>query len=210
MSFCTITPTRGGERKEFFQFCVQQLTKLTGGKNNYLMNEHPKSNEVDLVPRVQEGIELAKRDGFTHAFIFEDDDAYHTDYLKTNLDFDFFGYSDSTYYNLKNRTYGKFIHPRRSSLFTTAFKISALDKFRWPPVNTVFLDMKIWEYANRGRFKIKLLKDNPCLGIKHGLGKVGGNGHRLTMKNRDNDLTFLKSRVDPEAYEFYTKLMLTL
>lgn len=210
MSFCTITPSRGGERKEFFQFCVQQLTKLTGGKNNYLMNEHPKSNEVDLVPRIREGIEFAKKDGFTHVFIFEDDDAYHPDYLNTNLDFDFFGYSDSTYYNLRNKTYATFKHPNRSSLFTTAFKISALDHFPWPGDSTVFLDMKIWQWATRKRFNIKLLKDNPCLGIKHSVGKCGGKGHRMTMKNKDNDLSFLKSRVDEESFEFYTKLMLTL
>lgn len=214
MSFCTITPSRGGERKEFFEFCVQQLVKLTGGKNNYLMNEHPTGNEVDLVPRIRQGIALAKQDGFTHVYIVEDDDNYKSEYFQSDLNFDFFGYSDTTYYHLKNRTYQKFTHPKRSSLFTTAFRISALDKFKWDKLKLkdkhVFLDIEFWKFATQNRFKVRLLKDNPCLGVKHNLGLCGGKAHKWTMKNKDHDLSFLKSRVDSDAYEFYTKLMLTL
>lgn len=210
MSFCTITPSRGGERKEFFEFCVKQLVRLTGGKNNYLMNDHPINNEVDLVPRIRQGIASAKEDGFTHVFIVEDDDSYKVEYFQNDLNFDFFGYSDSTYYHLKNKSYQKFSHPKRSSLFTTAFKISALDKFKWPANNHVFLDISLWEFATKNRFKVRLLKENPCLGIKHGIGLTGGKGHRMNFRNKDNDLKFLRSRTDEESFEFYTDLMRTL
>lgn len=211
MTWATITPSRGGERPEFFQFCVKQLTELTGGQRNYLMNERPTSNEPDLVPRVRKGIELAKKDGFTHVYLFEDDDSYNASYFQNYLDFDFFGYSDTTYYSLRNKTYATFKHPGRSSLFTTAFKISALDDFDWPPDNYVFLDLKIWAHAaKKKKAKIRLLKNNPCLGIKHGQGLVGGKGHRMIMKNKDNDLKFLRSRVNDETFEFYTKMMLIL
>lgn len=212
MSYCTITPTRPGERKPLFEHCIWQLNRMNGGppNNAYIMNDPPRSGEVDLVPRIKQGVELAKRDGFTHIFIAEDDDFYTIDYLKRPLDFDFFGYSDTTYYHLRNRTYANFIHPRRSSLFTTAFKISALDRFVWPADNTVFLDVEIWKFAMRGRFKVKLLKGNPCLGLKHGVGLTGGKGHRMTFKNKDPELKFLKSRVDPESFQFYKDLMLKL
>jgi hypothetical protein len=178
--------------------------------NAYIMNDPPKSSEPDLVPRIKQGIELAKKDGFTHCYIIEDDDFYNVGHLNRALDFDFFGYTDSTYYNLRNRTYATFKHPGRSSLFTTAFKISALDGFDWPSDNKVFLDIALWNFARKTKKKIKLLKNNPCLGIKHNMGLVGGKGHRMNMRNKDNDLRFLKSRVSEESFEFYKTLMLTL
>lgn len=212
MSFATITPHRGGERNEFFEFCIQQLTDLTGGKNCYLMNERPTTNEPDLVPRIKKGIELAKRDGFKSVYIFEDDDAYCKNYFKILDigDYDFIGCQSTTYYNLRNRTYATFTHPGRSSLFTTAFKIEALDKFVWPPDNKVFLDISLWKYAKEKKKKVKLYKENPCLGIKHGTGKCGGKGHRMKLRHHDPDLKFLRSRVSDTAFEFYTKLMMNL
>lgn len=178
--------------------------------NAYIMNDPPKNDAVDLVPRIRQGIELAKKDGFTHVYCIESDDFYACDYLARPLDFDFFGYSDTYYYNLRNRTYAKYLHPNRSSLFCTAFKISALEKFKWPPDDTIFLDLEIWKHASRGRFKVKLLKNNPNLGIKHGLDLCAGKGHKFNMRNKDEDLSFLKIRVDGEAFEFYKDLMLKL
>lgn len=214
MNYCTITASRGGERKEFFEFCLKQLNKLNGGPptNAYLMNERPTSNEVDLIPRIKKGIELAKRDGFEYCYVIEDDDYMVPDYFQrmTTEDYDFIGYQDTVYYHLKSKTYGTFKHPHRSSLFTTAFKISALDGYVWPPDNYIFLDVNLWKWANEKKKKIKLLKNNPCLGIKHGVGKTGGKGHRMTFVNKDKNLSFLRSRVNEEAFEFYTKLMLTL
>lgn len=210
MDYCTITPSRGGDRPKFFQFCVRQLTKFTGGQKNYIMNDRPISEAKDLIPRVKKGIELAKRDGFTHVFIVEDDDFYCKEYFEQALDFDFFGYEDTTYYNLRNRTYGVVKHPGRSSLFTTAFKIEALDGFVWPADTNVFLDIALWDFARKTKKKVKLLKNNPCLGIKHNIGVVGGKGHRMKLRNTDYDLRYLRSRVDEEAFEFYRTLMLTL
>jgi hypothetical protein len=211
MSLCTITPDRG-DRPQFFERCIHQLKMMNDGcpQNAYLMNEKPKSEEVDLIPRIREGIKLAKRDGFTHVYIIESDDAYPVDYLKRPLDFDFFGFNETIYYHLRNRTWQKHIHLNRSSLFCTAFKISALDKFKWPKDNATFLDIELWKFASRGRFKVKLQRGNPCLGIKHGIGKVGGKAHGWKMRHEDNDLSFLKSRLDEEAFEFYKTLMLTL
>jgi hypothetical protein len=213
MTYATITPSRGGERKPLFEFCIQQLKKMNNGEsptNAYIMNDPPKNGEADLIPRIRQGIELAKRDGFTHVYITEDDDFYCADYLQRPLDFDFFGYSNTLYYNLRNRTYQNFTHPKRSSLFTTAFRISALQKFKWPLDNTVFLDLAIWKFATQNRFKVNLLRNNPCTGIKHQIGKCGGNGHKKTFRNVDSDLCFLRSRVDESAFEFYKDLMLTL
>jgi len=214
MNYCTITPSRG-DRPGLLQFCVKQLQKINGVEhvmNAYIINEKPKSAEVDIVPRVRQGIEMAKRDGFEFVFIIEDDDFYPDNYFSLYGDLsglDFVGYSDTVYYNLKTGTYETLNHPGRSSLFCTGFRISALDRFNWPNDNEKFLDVKLWDYCMRYSKNDKLLKGNPCLGIKaHGQGKVAGKGHVIPLKQRDNDdLSFLKSRVDEESFQFYKQLM---
>jgi hypothetical protein len=213
MSYCTITPDRG-DRPQFFEYCIQQLKELNGTypMNAYLMNDKPTSNDFDLVPRVRKGVELAKRDGFKSVYCIESDDYYPKDYFNVlNIgNYDFVGFNSTTYYNLRNRTYATFTHPGRSSLFTTAFKIEALDKFVWPPDNKVFLDISLWRYAKEKKKKVKLYKENPCLGVKHSVGLCGGKGHRMKLRHHDPDLKFLRSRVNDAAFEFYTKMMLTL
>lgn len=177
--------------------------------NAYLMNDKPISEEVDLVPRIRKGVELAKRDGFEWCFIVENDDYYPEDYfglLGDLSDVDFVGFSETTYYNLRNQTYETMQHPGRSSLFCTGFRISALDRFNWPKDTTTFLDIRLWEYATRF-CRFRLIDKNRCLGIKHGVGKSGGKAHRNQLKNTDCNLEFLGYSVDEEAFEFYGELM---
>lgn len=208
MTFATLTPTRG-DRKELFQFCRGQLDRQTlQPQKRYYIFFSPSDNKPDLVKRVKNGIELARQDGIEYVFMVEDDDFYPENYFESiKLDFDFFGYSDTIYYNLRNRTYAEFKHQNRASLFCTAFKVSALDRFTWPKDDSIFLDLKIWDFANRKSKKIRLLRGNPCLGVKHNIGMTGGKAHKWTMKNADHDLSFLRSRVDDVAFEFYSDLM---
>lgn len=178
--------------------------------NAYLMNDRPTSDQPDLVPRIRKGVELAKRDGFEWAFIIEDDDYYPYDYFQQVgdlSDYDFVGFNTTTYYNLRNQTYETMSHHGRSSLFCTGFRISALNMFNWPKDSVTFLDIRLWEYAQQ--FRVKLIERNPCLGIKHGIGKCGGKAHRNVLKMKDEHTTFLYSNVDTEAFEFYNKLMET-
>lgn len=212
MNYCTITPDRG-DRPEFFQFCLSQLSKMQGQHpmNAYLMNDKPTSDQVDLVPRIRKGVELAQRDGFEWAFIIENDDYYPANYFSLFGDlsaYDFVGFSSTTYYNLRNCTYETMDHPGRSSLFCTGFRISSLEKFNWPKDNTTFLDIRLWEFANR-HGRVKLIEDNPCIGIKHGIGKCGGKAHGMRLKIKDsiNDAAYLRANVDAESFEFYTDLM---
>lgn len=210
MTYCSITPTRPGERKPLFEFCIKQLNEMfiavNSPVNAYVMNGTCKSSEPDLIPRIRDGIELAKKDGFTHCYIIEDDDFYNVNHFNRDLDFDFFGYSDTTYYNLRNSTYATFNHPRRSSLFTTGFRISALSGFKWPADNKIFLDIALWDFAIKTKKKITLLKGNPCLGVKHSLGLCAGKGHRMILKNKDSNKEYLKDHVSDEAFELYNKI----
>lgn len=207
MRFCTITPDRG-DRPQFLDFCRHQLSRMTTKPSkSYFILDPPKNNRPDLTYRIRKGIKMAKADGFDKVFIIESDDYYPKDYFE-KMDFSgqFVGCSKTVYYNLRNHSWNEFDHPKRSSLFNTGFLISALKSFSWPPDDHLFLDLLIWQYAQKRDFK---LLDYPVgVGIKHNVGKVGGIGHRIKMPNEDLEWEYLKQRVDTEAFTFYKTVKL--
>jgi hypothetical protein len=210
MKFAVIIPTR--DRPKCFERCKEQLANQTLKPSKVYAISYPsESDEMDLVERVKIGVDVAHADGIDLVFIIEDDDAYPKDYFARFEPFfdkyEFFGDEYTTYYNIRNTTYRTWHHPSRSSLFTTGFKISALDLFNWPANNEKFLDIKLWEYARR---KKKIFIKTGAVGIKgHGEGKTGGKGHIMKLTIHDKDLSFLKSKVNG-SFEFYQQLMKTL
>lgn len=208
MDYCTITPTRG-DRPQLLAFCRHQLDRMSEGRPSFVIDYKPRSADADLVPRIKHGVQKAKEAGCEYVFIIEDDDYYPKDYLRTKvLDFDFFGYSRTTYYNLRNNTYATYPHQSRSSLFCTGFRVAALDGFNWPSDHSIFLDIELWDYAIRKRKKVALEDQNPCVGIKHNIGKTGGKAHKWEMANFDKDRKRLATMIDEEAFEFYKTLKL--
>jgi hypothetical protein len=186
---------------------MRQLDRMTLKPDAFFhINHEPESLKFDLVERVRAGVSKAIVHGVDLCFILENDDYVTPDYFERfgNMKEDFFGQSNSWYYNLRNRTFKNFNHPGRASLFTTGFRISALDRFTWPE-NTPFLDIKLWQYANTYNKKCKFVETG-AIGIKTGIGLCGGKGHRMIFENTDPELKWLKSRVDKESFEFYTKL----
>lgn len=207
MNFAAIIPDRG-DRPEFLQQCMKQIRRFTLQPTEvYAVSYPPSSDKVDLVQRVRAGISLASKNGIDIVFIIENDDFYPEDYFDRFAPFfpnyEFFGDDHTTYYNLKNKTYRTWHHPFRSSLFTTGFKISALNLFEWPPDDYPFLDIRLWEYAKRRK---KKFIDSGAVGIKHGVGKTGGKGHYMRFTDVDVDLKFLKSRVNG-SIDFYENMM---
>jgi hypothetical protein len=208
MTFCAIIPDRG-DRKELTEHCLWQLSRMTlKPDQSYNINYKPESDRFDLTERVKQGWKLAKQDGIEWCCIVENDDFYPADYFETifsedKSQYSFIGNDMTTYYNLKNKTWRTWRHNLRASLFTTCFKTDVMDDFRWSNGNTPFLDVSIWEYAEL--FTKHFIYAN-AIGIKHGLGKCGGKGHKMIMENQDNNLEYLKSIVDKESFEFYSKL----
>lgn len=207
MRFCIIIPDRN-DRPELTAFCLKQLERMTLKPDEiYHVNSPPHGPGFDLIERVQAGIAAAKVDGIDLCFIIENDDSYPANYFERFFpyfeDYHFFGQEWSDYYNLRNLTYNRFDHPHRASLFTTGFKISALNNFEWPPADKPFLDIELWKYA---RHKKRKFIDTGAIGMKHGLGLCGGKGHRMNMRNKDPQLKWLASKVDPESFEFYKSL----
>lgn len=206
--FATLTVSRG-DRPQFLEFCKEQITNFTiQPKHSIFVTEPPTSEECDITVRMRKGIVAARNLGIDIVYVIEDDDAYDADYIEKNWigGYEFIGASKTLYYNLKNSTHQVFDHPKRSSLFCTAFRISALDKFVWPSDDTIFLDLVLWQYAFREKKNVFLHEEPIGVGIKHAIGKTAGIGHRIVMKNKDTRREYLKSIVSPEAFRFYSNL----
>jgi len=172
------------------------------------INTPPTGTGFDLIARVIDGCYRAKAAGFDLCFIVENDDFYPSDYFKKYEPYfeqgDFFGQDYSDYYNLRNLTHNRFQHQYRASLFTTGFKLSALNNFEWPDNRKPFLDIPLWQYA---RHKRRIFVDSGAVGIKHNLGLCGGKGHQMYWpKNYDHGMNWLKKSVDQEAFTFYHSL----
>ena len=213
MSFIAITPTRG-DRPKLFEFCKKQIDRMTVKPNHHhMMTFPPESNRPDLTRRVRMAYEYARLMGHEYLFIIEDDDYYPPDYFERLKPFmeqgiDFIGSSKTVYYNVFQCTYQEFEHAGRSSLFCTGFKISALDGFKWPKDDYLFLDLELWTYVKRNtNLTTALITSNPiAIGIKHGIGMTGGKGHTIKLRKQDRHFKFLKANVDEEAFQFYTTL----
>lgn len=210
MNFAAIIPDRG-DRKQFFDHCLDQVSRFTLKPTKvYAITYPPDNDEMDLVKRLRVGVQMASDDGIDLVFVIESDDAYPKDYFERFApffkDYEFFGDETTTYYNLRNKTHRTWTHSHRSSLFTTGFKISALNLFDWPTDNEKFLDITLWNYARRRK---KIFVNAGAVGIKHGIGKVGGKGHIMRMTHLDKDLKYLKANTNG-SFEFYEQLMKTL
>jgi hypothetical protein len=208
VKFAVIVPDRR-DRKEFTENCLRQLERMTLKPDRIFHIDHAALGPgFDLIDRIKQGVSLATHTGYDLCFIVENDDYYPANYFERFApyfnDYHFFGQDYSDYYNLKNLTHNRFYHDYRASLFTTGFKISALNNFDWPDNSKPFLDIEIWKYA---RHKKRKFIDTGAIGIKHGLGLCGGKGHKMNWpKNYDKGMNELRKRVDPESFEFYKSM----
>lgn len=207
MKFCVIIPDRN-DRFQLTEFCLKQLDRMTLKPDNiFHMNNSPVGSGFDLVSRIYDGVKQAQVEGYDLCFVIENDDYYPANYFEKFAPYfekyDFFGQEYSWYYNLRNLTYNKFDHQYRSSLFTTGFKISALNNFDWPDDSKPFLDIDLWKYA---RHRKRIFTDTGAIGIKTGLGLCGGKGHQFVMRSKDPEMKWMESKVDSESFEFYRSL----
>lgn len=214
-TFCAIIPDRG-DRPKLTEFCFRQLERMTVNPDKvYHINHKPKNDGVDLIERVHEGLNNAIKDGIQWCFIIEDD-YYPFDYfyqyytLMMDPNKIIIGDRSTVYYNLRNRTYAKFDHPNRSSLFTTAFRSSIpFSSIVGNNLSDPFLDIKLWRYFSHSE---KGFVNSGAFGVKHGIGKCAGRGHSMIMAYKDLNLKQLEGKLyhsiknDVEAWDFYRSL----
>ena len=212
MKIGVIIPDHGG-REGLIKFAIEQMQQQTV-KPEVIFRISPEflapNGSIDLIARLKIGLEHAKEMRMDFVLIIEDD-YYPADYIERFVPYmhlDFVGQNYTTYYHLKNRTWKLFNgsdHKYRSSLFTTGFRLSALNHWNWNSLrpDTAFVDIKIWEYARR---RTKAFIDTGAIGMKHGVGHCAGKGHLMTFPNKDADLSWLKSKVDESSFEFYKSI----
>lgn len=204
MKFCAIIPDRG-DRPELTQFCFQQIDRMkVKPEKIFHINHRPETERFDLIPRVMKGVAQAKSEGFDWCFIIENDDYYPANYFERFIPFmddhDFMGEETTIYYSLIQKAYKVLNHDYRSSLFCTAFRISALNLFKPPAVTSPFLDIDLWKYA---RFKRRMFIKTGAIGMKHNTGLCGGKGHVMHMPHADKDLLWLREHTDEMGFQFY-------
>lgn len=210
MSAMILTPTRN-DRPVMEKHCMEQIKRFHGSFSFHCsVNFPPVGKGFDLKDRIFEGYKSAIENKIDWVIIVENDDFYPATYLhevllRTN-DADFIGCEFTHYYNIKTRTHERLYHPNRSSLFNTAFRVSAMVDFKWHLAHKLFIDIDIWQHARRYR---RAFVDAGAIGIKgHGEGLAGGKGHTMKLKDKDPDLKWLASKVDSHSLEFYKSLAL--
>ena len=204
MKIATLTIDRGDRPKMIAQ-CKRMIERQTRKPDLEIYVIEPSIlKAVDIVPRFRSGWLHAKESGIDVIVVMESDDWYSPKYIQDiyedlkNMNYDAYGRSTSLYYNICNQSYQIHRHPKRASLYTTVFKVSALNNFRWPKDDYKFLDIPLWKH-----FKTPLLTvDYLAVGIKHNEGVRAGIGHKVSMRHKDTEFKYLESIIGDDVF-FY-------
>ncbi len=204
MKIATLTIDRGDRPKMIAQ-CKRMIERQTRKPDLEIYVIEPSIlKAVDIVPRFRSGWLHAKESGIDVIVVMESDDWYSRDYIEivaehmVKYNLNMAGNDQSLYYNICNQTYQTHHHSNRASLYTTAFKTSCLDDFKWPKDNQRFLDISLWKHARGGIRNA----DGISVGIKHNEGVRAGIGHKATMRHKDTEFKHLESIIGDDVF-FY-------
>lgn len=204
-------PTRG-DRSLFLSRCLEMMENQTRKADLiHIVSEAPKSEDKDITYRYKKAFNKLFADGCDVVFLIEDDDYYSEIYIETMFNEwvkagkpEVFGTDSTTYYHLNRKCYKVMQHKNRSSAFSTMVTNAVLN-IDFPKDNEPFLDLEIWKQLNGKTFTDS---NNICMGIKHGVGLLGGKGHNESFpyEKQDNNHEFLKSVVG-NMYNSYINLL---
>jgi hypothetical protein len=203
-----VVPTRG-DRPLFFQFAIQQLAAQTKQPDLIVVVDYPaKSNEVDITARYKYGIREAVKYGAECIIFWEDDDYYQPNYIEymyaewlQHGKPDLLGIDYTYYYHIIINGVKYQPHKGRASMFSSMVSKNVID-YPMPIDNYAFADLFIW---SKWRGVTVSPTNIMAIGIKHGIGKLGGKGH-TALAMYIPDTKFLKEHCTPEAYEFYQSI----
>lgn len=218
---CILTPD-GADRPEFLKHCCYQASRQTVKAKHIVLSRKPTPGKPDLTAKIRAGALMAYEQGFKYCAVMENDDYYPDNYIETilNWDFDLWGIAQTIYYNIALRKYQYFAPEGRSSLFMTAFRTEFILDYPWPADTEVYLDLHLWSHYNL-QFNEQSLTANTVLlppdqvtetpiGIKHGIGYCGGNGHHDSEMylNSDPNLQWFNTNMHrKESRAFYADIM---
>lgn len=209
MRIAIIIPDRN-DRPLFLENCLRMMRAQTLCPDHIeIVNDEPINDEYDITLRYRLGYDRLRRKGFDIIALIENDDWYAFDYLETMVRSwyskgmpDLLGLNHTVYYNIKIRAYFTMHHTMRSSAMNTLIKPD-LD-FKWCADNEPYTDIHLWQTL---KGEIITPKKLICMGIKHGIGKLGGKMHIDKLARYEHlDLysEWLKSKLDEESFKFYS------
>lgn len=214
MKLGSLTCTRGDEREIFRPELLRGIEKQDLKIDVSIMVDYPPiSDKNDLFDRFKIGVKTAIDYGVDWLYVFEDDDYYsksHAIFLRNHGDFAMSGVYETVYYHLKFKGHRLQKHYNRASLFATAFNPRGILPFLKDKKDSKYLDVELWDWAHKNHLNMNLIPNNlTCMGMKHGIGLCGGNGHySMSYATDDAEQSYLQNRVDPTAFEFYRNLNL--
>lgn len=213
--FGVIIPYRN-DRPRFLENLKRMLAYQTVRPNHLLiMDYEPESKDKDITQRYRRGYDLMNTFDVDVIFFMEVDDWYRKDYFEVMLKQweangrpELFGTRYTFYYHIKLFAYYKMTHVERSSAMSTMIKPGL--KINWCPDHEPYTDSFLWMVS--GLKGVTFIPDEIiCMGIKHGVGLLGGGSHVDNLHRYqsgtgqgDSDKSFLKSALDEESFEFYS------
>lgn len=208
MRIGVLIPDRN-DRNDFLNHCLFMMRNQTVKPDIIEVVNFETNLKTDLTLRYKVGIKALKEKGADVIFFIENDDWYSKKYIETMLTKWIengkpllFGINNTVYYHIFRRTYKEMKHPNRASMMSTM--ISSELEIHYPNDSEVFLDLYLW---NNYKGISATFEDTICLGIKHGIGVCGGNGHNdnFHYNNIDSNLSYLFKKVDSDSFNFYLK-----
>lgn len=208
-----VIPDKGG-RGLFLNQSLKMIKRQTLQPHFINLVDEETDLKTDITYRYRVGIEQLKEAGCDVILFWENDDYYSKDYIKTMIrEWKkagkplLFGIGQTVYYHLKLKKYSVLKHKDRASAMSTMIhKDLFID---YPKDDEKFFDLSLWK---NGIGKTFVPTKNINIGIKHGVGLVGGKGHSVEFRydNEDNDLKYLRKNTDKETCNFYKFLMASL
>ncbi|MFP4018064.1 MAG: class I SAM-dependent methyltransferase [Bacteroidales bacterium] len=205
-----VTPTRSSERKPFLDFLEKRIYGQTKQVDKWYLVDYPNNTQTpDLSKRYKKGITKAIEDKCNLIFFMEDDDYYPYTYIEELFEEwekngrpTIIGVADTIYFHLKHDKFALFSQKNRTSAFETAITPNAVyDQFSDDIIN---YDIKLWKANQPGGVLVEI--PNRPIGIKHGIGLIGGSYHTESKYKTDTSHMKLEDFVDEEAYNFYQKI----
>lgn len=212
MKIAVIIPDRG-DRPEFLEHCKKMLSNQTLKPSAITFADWPAENDLcDITPRYKNAYHALSLLDFDCVLFMENDDWYSPEYIETMVhDWiesgkpDLMGIGYTYYYHIGIEKYIKFEHPRRASMMNTLMKCGLNPN--WPKDEYPYTDAWLWSRdQNPNLSKVVVTGPIISIGIKHGIGKSGGEYHRTKLeryKDNDPDFQWLSTILDKDSLNFY-------
>jgi len=226
MKIGVIVPDRN-DRPKFLANCLRMIDAQTMRPDiikvvNYPTPSHIPNDKPDITWRYRIGYQELIGQGLDCILFMENDDYYADDFIETMITEwikagrpNLFGTDYTIYYHIKLNKYEKLDHHIRSSAMSTLIKPDMT--LNWGNDMNPYTDSWLWLSSRLNGITFHPSK-HICLGIKHGVGMVGGRYHTddyivsgqkrkgdfNKYKTDDSNLDFLRANMDPISFDFYT------